>query len=292
MLKFGYKDVMYVHRANLPAENPKAPLGSISVGGPLDCVATDIVGPLHITPRGNRNILTVTDSFTKWLEVYPITDQTAETCAAKILDEYIGRFGCPLSLHSDQGSNFESDIFRQLCQSMGIRKTRTSVRNPKGNGCIERSHRTLLQMIRAYLKGEQSEWDLHLGCLTSAFRSSESESTGLTSNMLMLGREVRTPLELQFGHTSEKIVSYGDYVNGLRCRLQMAHDICRRYLAKTAKRRKDIYDAKVCFKSYQPGDAVWYLHEQRKDGVCPKLQPQYIGPCVILKKYNDLVYCV
>ena len=102
MLKFGYKDVMYVHRANLPAENPKAPLGSISVGGPLHCVATDIVGPLHITPRGNRNILTVTDSFTKWLEVYPITDQTAETCAAKILDEYIGRFGCPLSLHSDQ----------------------------------------------------------------------------------------------------------------------------------------------------------------------------------------------
>jgi hypothetical protein len=52
--------------------------------------------------------------------------------------------------------------------------------------------------------------------------------------MLMLGREVRTPLELQFGHTSEKIVSYGDYVNGLRSRLQMAHDICRRYLAKTA----------------------------------------------------------
>jgi hypothetical protein len=59
-------------------------------------------------------------------------------------------------------------------------------------------------MIRAYLKGEQSEWDLHLGCLTTAFRSSESESTGLTPNMLMLGSEVRTPLELQFGHTSEK----------------------------------------------------------------------------------------
>jgi transposase InsO family protein len=174
---------MYVHRANLPAENPKAPLGSISVGGPLDCVATDIVGPVPRTPRGNRYILTVTDSFTKWLDVYPIPDQTAETCAANI-------FGCPLSLHSDQGSNFESYIFRQLCQLMGIRKTRTSVRNPKGNGCIERSHRTLLQMIRAYLKGEQSEWDLHLGCLTTAFRS--SESTGLTPNMLMLGREVRS----------------------------------------------------------------------------------------------------
>lgn len=121
-------------QSKLANRKPKAPLGSIPVGSPLDCVATDIVGPLPRTPRGNRYILTVTDSFTKWLEVYPIPDQTAETCAAKILDEYIGRFGCPLSLHSDQGSNFESDIFRQPCQLMGIRKTRTSVRNPKGNG--------------------------------------------------------------------------------------------------------------------------------------------------------------
>ena len=79
-----------------------------------------------------------------------------------------------------------------------------------------------------------------LGVFDISIPSSESESTGLTPNMLMLGREVRTPLELQFGHTSEQIGFYGDYVNGLRSRLQMAHDICRRYLAKTAKRRKDI----------------------------------------------------
>jgi hypothetical protein len=66
---------------------PKAPLGSIPVGNPLDCVTTDIVGPLPRTPRGNNNIITVMDCFTKWLEVYPIPDQTAETCAAKLLDE-------------------------------------------------------------------------------------------------------------------------------------------------------------------------------------------------------------
>ena len=293
------KDVeIWIQRCDVCAQSkvtnrkPKAPLGSIPVGGPLDCVTTDIVGPLPRTPRGNKYILTVMDCFTKWLEVYPIPDQTAETCAAKLLDEYIGRFGCPLALHSDQGSNFGSDVFQQLCQLMEIRKSRTSVRNPKRNGGTERSHRTLLQMIRAYLKGEQNDWDLHLGCLTSAYRSSENESTGLTPNMLMLGREVRTPLELLFGCRAEVFVSYGDYVAGLRTRLQVAHEICQRYLARTAKRRKDIYDARVRLKNYQPGDAVWYLHEQRKEGVCTKLQPLYMDPCVVLKKYNDLVYCV
>ena len=53
-----------------------------------------------------------------------------------------------------------------------------------------------------------------------------------------------------------------------------------------------MYDARVYLKNYQPGDAVWYLHEQRKECVCTKLQPLYMGPCVVLKKYNDLVYCV
>jgi hypothetical protein len=57
----------------------------------------------------------------------------------------------------------------------------------------------------------------------------------------MLGREVRTPLELLFGCRAEVFVSYGDYVAGLRTRLQVAHEICQRYLARTAKRRKDIY---------------------------------------------------
>jgi hypothetical protein len=47
--------------------------------------------------------------------------------AAKLLDEYIGRFGCPLALPSDQVSNFGSDVFHQLCQLMEIRKSRTTL---------------------------------------------------------------------------------------------------------------------------------------------------------------------
>jgi hypothetical protein len=54
-------------------------------GAPWDRLATDILGPLPVTPRGNIYILTVTDYFTKWIEVFPIPDQTAVTCAHIIL---------------------------------------------------------------------------------------------------------------------------------------------------------------------------------------------------------------
>ena len=41
--------------------------------------------------------------------------QTAERVARTLVSEFIGRFGCPLELHSDQGRNFESRMFKEVC---------------------------------------------------------------------------------------------------------------------------------------------------------------------------------
>ena len=86
------------------------------VGAPLDRLGTDFLGPLPLTPRGNRHILVVTDYFTKWVEIFAVPDQTAVTTAEVILNEVIARFGCPHEIHSDQGRNFESQIFAELCR--------------------------------------------------------------------------------------------------------------------------------------------------------------------------------
>jgi hypothetical protein len=56
------------------------------------------------------------------------------------------------------------------------------------------------------------------------------------------------------------------------------------------KRRKDHYDIKSNLMSYKVFDKVWYLNEIRKEGICPKLQLSYIGPCVVTKKLSDLSY--
>ncbi len=211
-----------------PSRKPKAPLGSLQAGAPLDCLATDIVGPLPETPRGNRYILVVTDHFTKWVEVFPIESQTADICARVILNEVVARLGTPLNILSDQGRNFESQIFKELCRMLEVRKLRTSPKNPKGNGVVERFNKTLVRMVKAYLCGEQDEWDLNLGCLASAYRSSQHEATGMTPNQLMLGRETRLPVELAFGSVTQdqqQVSSYGQYVENLRDHVQRAHSV-------------------------------------------------------------------
>jgi hypothetical protein len=51
-------------------------------------------------------------------------------------------------------------------------------------------------MIKSFLRGEQTGWDLNLGCLAGAYRAIPHESTGLTPNLLLLGREVRLPIQV------------------------------------------------------------------------------------------------
>ncbi len=78
---------------------------------------------------------------------------------------------------------------------------------------------TLVRMIKAYLRGEQSDWDLNLGCLAAAYRATPHSSTGLTPNLVMLGRQVRLPVELMFGSQTRhegEITSYGEYVDWLK----------------------------------------------------------------------------
>ena len=49
----------------------------------------------------------VVDQFAKWVDCYAPSDQTAQRVARTLVSEFIGRFGCTLELHSDQGRNFE-----------------------------------------------------------------------------------------------------------------------------------------------------------------------------------------
>ena len=88
----------------------------IYTGEPFERVGMDVIGPLQRTPRGNRYILTVVDHFTKHVEAYALPYQEATTVARVILNEFVSRYGVPYVIHTDQGSNFESNLFKELCK--------------------------------------------------------------------------------------------------------------------------------------------------------------------------------
>lgn len=119
-------------------------------------------------------------------------------------------------------------------------------------------------MIKSYIKDDKTEWDLYLGCLGAAYRSSVHESTGLTPNLQMQGREVRVPSEIIFGsktwNSDQSLTEYGTYVENLRDKLQASNCIARKKLQRSHQRQRDFYNLKTSIIQYKEGDKVWFLN--------------------------------
>ena len=95
-------------------------------------------------------------------------------------------------------------------------------------------------MINSFLRGEQTNWDMNLGCLAGAYPASPHESTGLTLNLLMLGREIILPYEVtregHDPHKSDKTVTLGAHALKIKERLHRAHYVARKHLEVNMKR--------------------------------------------------------
>ena len=76
--------------------------------------------------------------------------------------EFVSRFGVPLQLHSDQGRNFESALFNDVCNLLGIDKTRTTALHSQSNGMLERFNWTLENQLAAFVEKHQQDWDDHV----------------------------------------------------------------------------------------------------------------------------------
>ena len=187
----------------------KAGLKSYQAGSPMEKVHLDFLGPLPRTEAGNEYILMMVDSFTKWVECVPLPSQTAEMTARAAINEFFVRFGYPFEIFTDQGRNFESELFQKVCELLQIHKSRTTPYRPSGNGQVERYNRTLMDAVRCFVDNQVKTWDKHFGLLAGAMRSAVNRHTGYTPNKLMLGREVNNPATLRFKPPPEEGLQNG-----------------------------------------------------------------------------------
>lgn len=273
-------------------DHARAKLGQYHAGIPVERVHMDILGPLPLTDQKNKYILMVIDQFTKWLECYPIPNQTAETVASVLIDGFISRFGCPVELHTDQGKNMDGVLIRQLCSILQIKKTRTTPYHPSSNGQVERYNSLLLQIIRCFLKRQQNKWDKHLQLLVGAIRATPNRQTGFSANFLMFGREVLQPIDLSFGLMTVNQQEKGtlEYIQDLIISLNLVHDIARDNLKASQLRQKKDYDLRTTTRSYHIGDAVYKIDTATKIGQSRKLKPPWKGPYLVTRVINPVLF--
>ncbi|KAJ8003250.1 hypothetical protein DPEC_G00167470 [Dallia pectoralis] len=243
-----------VLRKTLPER--AAPLVNILTTRPLELVCMDF---LSIEPdRSNtKDILVITDHFTKYAVAIPTSNQKAQTVAKCLWDNFIVHYGIPEKLHSDQGRDFESRLIKQLCEVAGIQKIRTTPYHPRGNP-VERFNRTLLGMLGTLENQDKSHWKDFVKPLVHAYNCTRSDVTGFTPYELMFGRQPRLPVDLAFGLPVKEgqQKSHSQYVKHLKSRLEESYKIATRSAAKVAEKNKTRFDKRVTSSALDIGDRV------------------------------------
>ena len=238
--------------------NIRAELVNNKTTYPLELVCMDFV-TVEPSKGGISNTLVITDNFTKYALAIPTRDQTARTTAEALYSNFIVHYGIMTKLHSAQGSNFESEIIKELCQITGTEKTRTTIYHPVGNGLNERYNRTLLNMLGTPEEAQKKDWKKYVPSLVYAYNCTKHETTKMSPSELMFGRKSKLPINSAFETPVESSYSSQDtkkYLEDLRDRMKTTQNIVKRYTEKAQMKQKEQFDKRANASKIMAGDRV------------------------------------
>ena len=130
-------------------------------------------------------VLVVVDTFTKWAEVMPLRQHTAQ-CVAQAFTTLCMRWGPPQVVKTDNGTEFQNAVVRSLFQFFGVVMKMGAVRHPQSQGSAERFNRTLLGLIRKVLDDSHT-WKEDLEMLLRSYRIRPHGATGISPMEAMVG---------------------------------------------------------------------------------------------------------
>jgi len=258
-------------------------------GEPWERLGIDVTGPHPTSSKGNIYILTIIDHFTKWAEMFPMKNQEAATVAKILFDHIICVHGCPLQILSDRETNFESQLFSELCKLLAVDKIRTTAYQPSTNGGIERFHGTMYSLLAKWVSANHRDWDDKLPSVAFAYRTSVHEATDFTPFFLIFGREARLPADLIYG-SAETDEPLTEFTSSRRDILREAYQTARDTLGQAAKTRKTRYDMRTRPQTFEIGSIVWCLVPKRVPGRYQKWRSQYEGPFKVIARPGPVTY--
>jgi len=177
-----------------------------------------------------------------------------------------------------------------------MKKTRTTALHPQSDGQVERQHQTIINYLAKFIAENQKDWDQWIPMFLLAYRSSKHETTGVTPAELYLGRDLQLPLDLLRGSPpilhEEELETVDEYVRSLKEKLNRIYFNVREKLLIKSSQVKIRYDRKARQILFKEGERVWLFNPQRFKGKAPKLQGNWDGPFIVIKKLSDVVYCI
>ncbi|UYV70128.1 K02A2.6-like, partial [Cordylochernes scorpioides] len=259
---------------------------------PFERVGIDFLGPLPSTKNRKKWMIVLTDYYTKYAETKAVIDATASEVAKFLTENVILKHGAPRYLISDRGSQFTSNLVKEITKICQIQHCLTTSYHPQTNGLTERLNRTLINMISMYVNVDQRNWDEILPFITHAYNTTIQETTKYSPFFLLYGREPVSILDDTNIFIEPDSEDYDEYVSKLMEKIVRTRDIVKVNTEKSQAKMINYYNQKHRQTGYEPGDLVALWTPIRKPGKCEKLLRRYFGPYIVLKKISDVNYSI
>ncbi|UYV63096.1 hypothetical protein LAZ67_2003113 [Cordylochernes scorpioides] len=275
-------------RKSVPQRPPGQLMPIPPANFPFQKIGMDLLGRFPVTNQGNKWIIVCTEHMTRFATTKAIPDAGAMEIAKFIVEEIILRHGAPQQIITDRGTNFMSQIIKEINNLSGISHLKTTAYHPQTNGLTERLNKTLTDMLSMYVDVEQKNWDEVLPFVTFAYNTAKKETTGFSPFFLVHAREAETTLDsLLPYHDNDNV---GDYVQHLITTAEEARHLAQLHLYRGQEKDRVYYNRKHRPVDYNVGDLVWLFIPVRKVGFSEKLIKKYFGPYRITRKLSPVNY--
>ena len=272
----------------------KAPMEKMPIiTEPFLKVTIDLIGPLSPpSERGHKYVLTLIDCATSFPEAIPLKNIDTISVAEALI-KIFSRVGIPKQIHSDLGTQFVSDLMKEINRLLGIQPLFNTPYHPMGTGRVERLNSTLKSVLRKLCLMRPKDWDRYLIPTLFSLRELPSDRTGYSAFELLYGRQVRGPLSVLRDLWENPDVVDDDrtiyqYVLDLKEKLEDSASIAAASADLSVTRYKTYFDLKSQKRSLVAGDEVLILLPDSNN----KLLMSWKGPFKVVEKRNRVDYVI
>jgi hypothetical protein len=281
------------HKPNQPLNHGL--LQPILASNPFQLVGIDIKGPYKESQNGFKYILLCVDHFTSWPEAAPLKGITAKEVMDKFFSLIIARHSCPQKLLSDQGTQFKSEIFNELCKKYNINKVETTAYHQMSNGKCERFGKFLIDTIATALKKDQSDWCSLIDSVLFTYRVSLNQTLRENPFFLLYGRDPVLPQDMFILPENTNWRTYkGDNMDDYKEKhMKMLTDAYAKLNSRKEDKRVEMktqYDKSQKEVDFAIESLVMLFTPRTKEGFSTKFLPRWDGPYKVIAKMGPLNY--
>ncbi len=241
-------------------------------------VSSDMITKLPITVKGHDSVLVFVDRLSKMVILIATTEQlNGQQFAYKWFKHVVSKHGWPEEIVSDRGPQYNNQFWRELTRLMRTTRNLSSAYRPQHNGQTERVNRVIEEVLRAYVKPDQTDWDEFLPAVEFAINNSWHESVHNTPFFLNYGQHPHLP-----SHTGlpSKVPAAENYVRGIEKAVAEA----KRCMRAAQDRMRHYANTNTPLLDVQPGQLVMLstANLRRDQYGVRKLRPRWVGPFKVL----------